>query len=82
MVWKEGVQRLSRSNRAYKSISYEGSIMPRTTMEDLKDRENFVKVVAECVTNPSKFSEIFLDHKLFEYNQKYVNCQDRFIVYR
>ena len=56
--------------------------MPRTTTEDLKDRENFVKVVAECVTNPSMFSEIFLDHKLFDYNQQYVNCQDRFIVYR
>ena len=41
-----------------------------------------MQVVADCADNPSKFSEVFLDHKLFDYNQKYVNCQDRFIVYR
>ena len=56
--------------------------MARTPKTDLKDREDFVKSIAECVTNPSMFSEIFLDHKLFDYNQQYVNCQDRFIVYR
>ena len=56
--------------------------MARTKEVDIHEREDFVKVVAECVTDASKFSEIFLNHKLFDYNKKYVNCQDRFIVYR
>ena len=54
----------------------------RPTNEEVKERKDFMKVIAECATNPSKFSEVFLNHKLFDYNQKYVNCKDRFIVYR
>ncbi len=56
--------------------------MGRPTQEVLKERKNFVETVTECVTSPSKFSEIFLDHKLFEYNKKYVDSDERFIVYR
>ena len=56
--------------------------MTRPTTEEVEEREQFMQTVADCATNPSKFSEIFLDHKLFDYNQKYVNCNDRFIVYR
>jgi phage terminase large subunit-like protein len=41
-----------------------------------------MQVIADCATNASLFSEVFLGHKLFDYNQKYVNCKDRFIVYR
>ena len=48
-------------------------MMGRPTQEVLKERKNFVETVTECVTSPSKFSEIFLDHKLFEYNKKYVD---------
>ena len=48
----------------------------------LEERKNFVQTITECARSPSKFSEIFLDHKLFPYNKKYVDCQDRFIVYR
>jgi len=54
----------------------------RPTNEEIKERKDFMQVIAECATNPSKFSEVFLNHKLFDYNQKYVNCKDRFIVYR
>jgi len=54
----------------------------RPTNEEVKERKDFMQVIAECATNPSKFSEVFLNHKLFDYNQKYVNCKDRFIVYR
>ena len=57
-------------------------MMGRPTQEVLKERKNFVETVTECVTSPSKFSEIFLDHKLFEYNKKYVDSDERFIVYR
>ena len=56
--------------------------MVRPTNEEVKERKDFMQVIAECATNPSKFSEVFLNHKLFDYNQKYVNCKDRFIVYR
>ena len=56
--------------------------MTRPTKEEIAERQQFMQVVADCADNPSKFSEVFLDHKLFDYNQKYVNCQDRFIVYR
>tara|TARA_R110002020_G_scaffold233_5_gene1235 strand:- start:4432 stop:5814 length:1383 start_codon:yes stop_codon:yes gene_type:complete len=56
--------------------------MTRPTTEEVEEREQFMQTVADCATDPSKFSEVFLDHKLFDYNKKYVNCNDRFIVYR
>ena len=56
--------------------------MPQTTKKLLEERKNFMQVLVDCVHTPSKFSEIFLNHKLFEYNKKYVDCEDRFIVYR
>ena len=40
--------------------------MARTKDVDVHQREDFVKTVAECVTDASKFSEIFLNHKLFD----------------
>ena len=56
--------------------------MPQPSKEIIKERANFMQSIVDCVHKPSKFSDIFLGHKLFEYNQKYVDCQDRFIVYR
>jgi hypothetical protein len=56
--------------------------MARPNKQVLEERENFLQSIKECADSPSKFSEIFLDHKLFPYNKKYVDCQDRFIVYR
>ena len=56
--------------------------MARPDKQVLEERENFVQTIADCATNPSLFSKVFLNHDLFDYNQKYVNCQDRFIVYR
>ena len=56
--------------------------MARPSKQVIEERKNFLQVIAECATTPSKFSEIFLGHKLFEYNRKYVDSQDRFIVYR
>ena len=46
--------------------------MGRQTEDDIKKREEFVRTFVECAQKPSKFSEIFLDHKLFEYNKNYV----------
>ena len=56
--------------------------MARPTKEDEAERQNFMQQITDCATSPSKFSKIFLDHKLFDYNAKYVDCPDRFIVYR
>ena len=56
--------------------------MARPTTEEVEERKQFMQVVTDCATDPSKFSEVFLNHKLFDYNKKYVNCKDRFIVYR
>jgi hypothetical protein len=56
--------------------------MPRTTNEQIKERQEFVETITDCAQSPSKFAEVFLDHKVFDYNKKYVDCKDRFIVYR
>lgn len=56
--------------------------MVTPSKEMLEERQNFMQVLTNCVHKPSTFSEIFLNHKLFDYNVKYVDCQDRFIVYR
>jgi len=56
--------------------------LARPTKSDVEERQEFMQTIADCAKNPSLFSEVFLGHKLFDYNVKYVNCQDRFIVYR
>jgi len=54
----------------------------RPTTEELDDRRDFMQTLLDCSKSPSKFSEIFLNHKVFDYNKKYVDCDERFIVYR
>lgn len=56
--------------------------MARPDAETLEARKNLLQQITECSEKPSKFSEIFLGHDVFDYNKKYVDCQDRFIVYR
>ena len=56
--------------------------MPRPDTQTIEDRKDLLQTIAECADKPSRFSEVFLDHDVFEYNKKYVDCQDRFIVYR
>ena len=56
--------------------------MARPEKEVLDERKNFLQTITECADNPAKFSKVFLNHELFPYNEKYVNCKDRFIVYR
>ena len=56
--------------------------MARPNKEVLEERQNFLQTIADCADKPSKFSEVFLNHKLFPYNKEYVDCNDRFIVYR
>lgn len=56
--------------------------MARPTTEELQERQDFQQTISDCATSPSKFSEVFLGHDVFDYNKKYVDCNDRFIVYR
>jgi hypothetical protein len=56
--------------------------MVRPTAEQIEERKDFLQVMADCAESPSKFSEVFLDHVVFDYNKKYVDCKERFIVYR
>jgi hypothetical protein len=56
--------------------------MPTLTKEQMAERVKFLQVITDCVHKPSVFSDVFLNHKLFDYNKKYVDCEDRFIVYR
>jgi hypothetical protein len=56
--------------------------MARPDTQTIEDRKDLLQTIAECADKPSKFSEVFLDHDVFDYNKKYVDCQDRFIVYR
>ena len=58
------------------------NLQDKPTKELLEERKNFLQTITNCVHKPSVFSEVFLNHKLFEYNKKYVDCTDRFIVYR
>ena len=56
--------------------------MVRPTNEEIQERVDFMQSITDCAKSPSKFSEIFLGHKVFDYNKRYVDCKDRFIVYR
>jgi len=56
--------------------------MARPDTETITERKNLLQQITECASTPSKFSEIFLNHDVFDYNKQYVDCQDRFIVYR
>jgi phage FluMu gp28-like protein len=56
--------------------------MGQTKKEIIEERKVFMQSILDCAYTPSVFSKVFLDHDLFEYNKKYVDCDDRFIVYR
>ena len=56
--------------------------MPRPDAQTIEDRKKLMQTIAECADTPSEFSKIFLDHDVFDYNKQYVDCKERFIVYR
>jgi len=56
--------------------------MARPTDESISDRKGFVEMIKRCAEEPSYFSKVFLDHELHKYNAEYVDCKDRFIIYR
>ena len=46
--------------------------MVRPTTEELQERQDFMQSISDCASSPSKFSEVFLGHEVFDYNKK---CQ-------
>jgi len=56
--------------------------MARPTDESIEDRKKFVGMIKRCAEEPAYFSKVFLDHELHKYNAEYVNCKERFIIYR
>lgn len=56
--------------------------MARPTDEDVKNREEFLKIIAECALKPSLFSEVFLEHVIYDYNKQYVDSNENYIIYR
>jgi len=56
--------------------------MARPTSELLDERADFLQTIAECAKKPSKFSSLFLNHKLFTYNAEYTDCSEQFLIYR
>jgi len=56
--------------------------MTRASDQELDERKQFVDLIKECSNKPSVFSKVFLGHDLHKYNAEYVDCKDRFIMYR
>lgn len=56
--------------------------MARPDADVIEERKNFIETISKCAVSPSVFSKVFLGHELFDYNAKYVDCKERFIVYR
>lgn len=52
--------------------------MPKTPTDIIKQREEFLKTIVECSKKPSKFAELFLDHKLFDYQREYADSNEPF----
>lgn len=52
------------------------------TPEDWKVAENFANKLAEAIDKPSVFGELFFDHESFDYNKRFLDCDERYIVYR
>lgn len=56
--------------------------MARPDDETIEERKKFIGTIKKCAEKPSVFSKVFLDHELHKYNAEYVDCNDRFIMYR
>jgi len=56
--------------------------MTRASDQELDERKKFVSLIKECSEKPSVFSKVFLGHNLHKYNADYVDCKERFIMYR
>ena len=51
-------------------------------IELITNEETYAKALSECATKCSSFAEKFLDLNVFDYNKVFLDCNDRFIVYR
>lgn len=51
-------------------------------IEEISDPVLYAKEIVKCAKSCSYFAEMFMDLKVFDYNKVFLDCYDRFIVYR
>jgi len=54
----------------------------RPPIEKITDPKEYATVLAKCVNNCSYFVEQFIDFDIYDYNKVFLDCEDRFLVYR
>ena len=56
--------------------------MMKPPIESIGDRVEVARILNQCIDDTAYFAEQFLGHDVYDYNKVYLNCHDRFIVYR
>ncbi len=51
-------------------------------IEYIIDPVEYAKELVKCANSCSHFAEMFLDLDVFDYNKSFLDCMDRFVVYR
>jgi len=54
----------------------------RPTLQTAADRKALIELMDQCMDKPSVFAKVFLKMDMFPTNANYVDCKERFIVYR
>jgi len=54
----------------------------RPDKDIIEERKEFLEQIRECAKKPSRFSELFLDYKLHDYNAEYADSDEQFIICR
>lgn len=54
----------------------------RPTLQTAADRKALIELMDQCMEKPSVFAKVFLKMDMFPTNASYVDCKERFIVYR
>lgn len=58
------------------------SFRKQPPIEYMEDPVEYAKVLVKCAKSCSVFAKEFMDLEVFDYNKKFLDCYDRFIVYR
>lgn len=51
-------------------------------IEQVKDENEYAERLAKCAKSGAYFAEQFMGLEVFDYNKAFLDCEDRFIVYR
>ena len=58
------------------------SFRKQPPIEHIADPIEYAKELVKCAKSCSHFAKMFLDLEVFDYNKVFLDCYDRFIVYR